>query len=259
MSDPRQRARIFRGLHVPGKPVILFNAWDAGSARAVAEAGARAIATGSWSVAAAHGYEDREKLPLALAIANLERIVAAVELPVTIDLEAGYGKEPESVADTMAKAVAAGAVGCNLEDQIIGGDALFSIPDQAARIRAARAAATNAGVPAFLNARTDVYLKAGPAGRDEAVLDDAVRRAQAYAEAGADGLFVPGLLEEAQIGRLCKASPLPVNIMILPGAPPPRRLAELGVARISHGPGPYRLAMKALEDAARSAFTETDS
>src|SRR5512145_2200588 len=120
--NQQEYARAFRKLHVPGNPVILFNAWDAGSARVVANAGAKAIATGSWSVAAAHGCDDGERLPLELAIANLERIAAAVALPVTIDLEAGYGIPPAAVAASVAQAIAAGAIGCNLEDRIIGGD-----------------------------------------------------------------------------------------------------------------------------------------
>ena len=254
MPTQQERARAFQALHVPGDPVVLYNVWDAGSAQAVARAGARALATGSWSVAAAHGYGDGEKLPLELALANLERIVAAVELPVTLDLEAGYGRAPAAVGESAARALAAGAVGFNLEDRIIGEPGLYPVADQAARLGAARAAAERAGVAAFLNARTDLFLKADSARHDEALVDAALERARAYAAAGASGLFAPGLVDERLIEKLCAASPLPVNIMVLPKAPPARRLAELGVARISHGPGPYRLAMQALEEAARQAL-----
>ncbi|HKR23657.1 MAG TPA: isocitrate lyase/phosphoenolpyruvate mutase family protein, partial [Allosphingosinicella sp.] len=121
---PASKFETFAALHVPGEPLILYNAWDAGSAKVVAEAGARAIATGSASVAAAHGYDDAEGLPLALALANAERVVAAVELPVTIDFEGGYAVAPEGVAANMAKLAATGAVGCNFEDQIVGGEGL---------------------------------------------------------------------------------------------------------------------------------------
>jgi 2-methylisocitrate lyase-like PEP mutase family enzyme len=250
-----ERARRFHDLHQPGNPLILYNAWDAGSARAVAAAGASAIATGSWSVAAAHGYDDGEKLPLELALTNLERIVAAVELPVSLDFEGGYGAEPEALGTNVARALARGAVGFNLEDRVIDGEGLYTVEAQSARLAAARAAAEQVGIDAYINARTDLFLKSEPARHDDALLDQALERARAYAEAGASGLFVPGLVDEALIERLCRSTPLPVNIYVQPTTPPARRLAELGVARISHGPGPYRLAMKKLEEAARAALS----
>src|SRR3546814_253835 len=126
MTSQKDKARQFATLHKPGEPLILFNAWDPGSAKVVEEAGARAIATGSWSVAAAFGFEDGEKLPRELALANLERIVSAVSLPVTVDLEGGYGRAPAEVAETASRAIGAGAIGCNLEDQVVGGDGLFA-------------------------------------------------------------------------------------------------------------------------------------
>jgi 2-methylisocitrate lyase-like PEP mutase family enzyme len=258
MPTQVERATVFNGLHTPGKPLILFNAWDAGSAAVVARAGGKAIATGSWSVAAAHGYADGELLPLELALANLREIVAAVDLPVTIDLETGYGRSPDAVAETFAKTLGNGAIGANLEDQVIGSETLHSAADQSSRLRAARGAADSLAIPAFINARTDLFLKADPGRHDDALLDAALRRAEAYAEAGASGFFAPGLVNERLIGRLCAACPLPVNILVRPGAPPPKRLAELGVARISHGPGPYRLAMRAIEEAARDAFSGVD-
>jgi 2-methylisocitrate lyase-like PEP mutase family enzyme len=254
MTTQREHAETFHRLHRKGNPLVLFNTWDAGSSRVVAEAGAKAIATGSWSVAAAYGFGDGEALPLDVAIENLKRIVAVVQLPVTIDLEAGYGNAPEIVAATVARAMEAGAIGFNLEDQMIGGEGLYTIDAQAARIRAARAAADSAGIPAFINARTDVFLKAPAQKHDDAMVDAALQRASAYAAAGASGFFVPGLVDEKHIARVCAASPLPVNIMMMPAAPNARRLAELGVARISHGPGPYRQMMRALTDAAREVF-----
>jgi 2-methylisocitrate lyase-like PEP mutase family enzyme len=254
MSSQLDRATAFHRLHVTGNPVVLYNIWDAGTAQAVARTGAAAIATGSWSVAAAHGFGDGEQLPLELALANLREIVGAVELPVTIDLEAGYGPEAHIVAESVSKVLQAGAVGFNLEDQIIGTDTLYSIADQATRIRAAREAADRLGIPAFINARTDLFLKADPARHDGALVQAAIERAEAYAQAGASGFFAAGLIDEALVGRMCAASPVPVNILVRPGAPSARRLAELGVARISHGPAPYRAAMAAIEAAALRAL-----
>ena len=256
MSIQLERAAVFHRLHVKGTPVVLYNIWDAGTAQAVARAGARAIATGSWSVAAAHGYEDGERLPFALALANLREIVGAVDLPVTLDLEAGYGGSSDAVADSVAAVLQAGAIGFNLEDQIIAGapGAFYTIADQSARLRAARAAADRAAIPAFINARTDLFLHAEPAGHTAELVDQALERAAAYADSGASGFFAPGLIDEPLIGKLCAACPLPVNILARPHAPSPQRLADLGVARISHGPGPYREAMRALETAARAVL-----
>jgi 2-methylisocitrate lyase-like PEP mutase family enzyme len=246
-----EKARLFASLHRPGEPVILYNAWDAGSARAVAEAGAKAIATGSWSVAAAQGFHDAESLPLDLALANAERVAEAVELPVTIDFEGGYAVAPEALAANMARLAATGAIGCNIEDQVIGGEGLHPAELQAARIGAARAAA---GPDFFINARTDIFLKAKRETHDAAMVDEALERGRAYADAGASGFFVPGLADPALLVRLCAASPLPVNFMAFPGAPETGDVAAAGVARISHGPFPYRLALKALKEAAEAVY-----
>ena len=249
-----EKARAFAALHIPGSPVILFNAWDPGSAKSVAEAGAKAIATGSWSVAAANGFSDAEALPFDLALANAERIVKAVDLPVTLDFEGGYAVEPPELAANFALVLSTGAIGCNFEDQVVGGEGLHPVKVQAARIEALRREAERAGIPAFINARTDIFLKAGPEAHDAAAVDQALERAHAYADAGASGFFVPGLADERLLARVCESSPLPVNAMMFPGMPSTKRLAELGLARISHGPGPYRHAMKALTEAARAAL-----
>ncbi len=243
--------RAFAALHVPGNPVILFNAWDAGSAKVVAEAGAKAIATGSASVAGAQGFGDAEALPLGLALANAARVVEAVALPVTIDFEGAYAVEPEGVAANMKRLAATGAVGCNFEDQVVGGEGLYEIADQVARIAAAREAV---GRDFFINARTDMFLKAKPATHDGAMVDAALERARAYADAGASGFFVPLLSDLALLERFCAASPLPVNFMAFPGAPSAREVAGTGVARISHGPFPWKLAMAALKDAAAKEY-----
>jgi 2-methylisocitrate lyase-like PEP mutase family enzyme len=250
MSERNERARVFRALHVPRRPLILYNVWDAGSAAAVARAGALAIATGSWSVAAAQGFGDGEQLPFEAALATLARIVAGVVLPVSIDLEAGYGASPAAVADSVRAVADAGAVGFNIEDGVAGGD--IRPPDeQAARIAAAR----EADAAMFINARIDLFLRSG-AGEHATLFDEATERANAYAEAGADGIFIPGLADAALIRRFCQASPRPVNIMAAPGSPSREQLAGLGVARISHGPFPYRSAIAALEEEARAALSD---
>jgi 2-methylisocitrate lyase-like PEP mutase family enzyme len=251
MTSPSDKYRAFAALHVPGDPVILFNVWDAGSAKVVAEAGAKAIATGSASVAGAQGFTDAEALPLGLALANAARVVEAVDLPVTIDFEGAYAVEPDGVAASMARLAATGAIGCNFEDQVIGGEGLHDKPVQAARIAAARAAV---GPDFFINARTDIFLKAKADTHDQAKVDAALERAKAYADAGASGFFIPGLADLALLERFCAASPLPVNFMAWPGTPPVAEIAATGIARISHGPFPWRLAMAALKDAAAKEY-----
>ena len=251
MPSPADAFDTFAALHIKGDPLVLFNCWDAGSAVAIAKAGAKALATGSWSVAEAHGHRDGEELPFELVVANAARIVRAVELPVSIDLEGGYGAAPAAVAASARAIAGAGAIGCNFEDRVVKGEGLHGIADQAARIAAMREAV---GRAFFINARTDIFLAATPETHDDAMLDAAIARAKAYADAGASGFFAPGLRDEALIARLCDAVALPVNIMMAPGVPAHARLAALGVARISHGPGPYRQAMAAVEAAARAIY-----
>jgi 2-methylisocitrate lyase-like PEP mutase family enzyme len=242
------KADSFQALHVKGDPLILFNAWDAGSAKAVAEAGAKAIATGSWSVAAAQGYADGEVMPLDQVLANIARIAEAVELPVTIDFERGYAEAPDEIAGNAAAAAEAGAIGCNFEDGLADGG-IRAVEEQAKRIAAIDAATESF----FINARTDLFLHSAPE-THEGLIGEALERGAAYGGAGAGGLFVPGLSDERLIERLCSDCSLPVNIMIWPGRTPPlRRLAELGVARISHAGGPWRIAMAALKEAAARA------
>lgn len=241
----------FAALHVSGSPVILFNVWDAGSAKVVAGAGAKAIATGSWSVAAANGHDDGEALPIDLAIETARRIVASVDLPVSIDFEGGYAVSPGDLAANAARLKGTGAIGCNFEDQIVGGAGLPPIDTQATRVAAMRNAV---GTEFFINARTDIFLQAEPDAHDSAKVDDAVTRGRAFAAAGASGFFVPGLVDLDLLARVCRDVPLPVNAMAFPGAPAADAFAAAGVARISHGPSPYRIAMAALQDAARTAY-----
>ncbi len=245
----RNAVQEFASLHMPGNPLILYNIWDAGSAIAVEKAGAKAVATGSWGVAGANGFGDGEKLPLDIALANLERIITSTSLPVTIDMEAGYGKDANAVATSVLRAAQSGAIGINLEDKDPATRQLFSVDDQCARI----AAAAQSGV--FVNARADLFILTPPAEHNDAILDLLLERAEAYAAAGANGLFVPFLETPHLIERLCRSTPLPVNIMMRPTCPSHKQLAELGVARISHGHGPWADAMTALETDAKAIYT----
>lgn len=242
----------FAARHVPGDPLVLFNVWDAGSALAVAKSGAKAIATGSASVAMANGFGDGEKLPMEFALANAKRIVEAVDLPVTVDFEGGYAADPAEAGRNVARLVEAGAIGCNFEDQIVGGEGLFSIEEQAERIASVRQAV---GSGFFINCRTDLFLKTPQETHDAAMLDEAIARARAYAEAGASGFFVPMLGDLDLLRRLCSESPIPVNFMTYPGCPSNADVAATGVARISHGPFPFMALMGQLEEAARAAIS----
>lgn len=250
--DQAERARLFAEYHTKGQPILLTNIWDAGSAKAVVDAGAKAIATGSWSMAAAQGYEDGERMPFQFVEQVVTRIVRAVALPVTVDLEAGYAIEPEAVADNVTRIVAAGAIGINIEDGVVNGIDLYSVPDQCRRIAAVRRQVEGLGIALCLNARTDLFFKAKNDAHG-ALLSEAIERAKAYAEAGASCFFAPGLADDNLIGDLCATVALPVNVMVLDAASAVRRIAGLGVARISEGPGPFIRSMSSLTAQARDA------
>lgn len=227
----------FRALHIPGDPLILVNIWDAGSAKAVAAAGVKAIATGSYGVAGAQGRADGEDFPLADVFENLARILSVTDLPVTIDMESGYGADPAAVGASVGRARAAGAAGINMEDRLPGRNDLLPIAQAQARYRAA----ADTGI--FVNARCDVFRGADVAKDGERLVAAVLERARAYADAGAGSLFVPFLLDPKCIGAICDASPLPVNILRGKGGPTHAELASLGVARISHGHQPWAAAM----------------
>ena len=244
-----KKAKQFAALHVKGTPVILYNAWDAGSAKTIVDAGATAIATSSWSVASAQGYEDGEDLPLPLAEQIVERIAAAVDVPVTVDFEGGYSDDDRKLASNISKLLDLGIIGINFEDRVVKGSGLYDIDRQAKRIAAIRHAAERKGVPLFINARTDVFL--GNSGD----VDEALERAKAYASAGASGFFIPGLTEADHIRRIAEEATLPVNVMVMEGVPSNDKLAKLGVARVSYGPIPYIEAMEALQKKASKLFS----
>lgn len=218
MASQVEKARRFARLHEEGM-LILPNAWDAGSAVIIAAAGAPAIATTSGGVAWSMGRPDGQDLTREQMIEQVKSIVRAVDLPVTADVEGGYGPGPEDVAATVEAAVAAGVVGVNIEDSKAPGGPLFSAAEQAARLKAGSAAAEAVGLPELvINARTDVFLYG--IGKEEERLAEVIGRAEAYAEAGATSLFVPGLLDLAILEELVKSTPLPINAMAGPGAPP---------------------------------------
>ncbi|TQJ18094.1 isocitrate lyase/PEP mutase family protein [Kribbella jejuensis] len=230
-------ARRLRELHEQ-PPLVLPNAWDAGSARAIEAAGAQAIATTSAGVAWAHGVDDAGGLDRAAAVAAVRAICAAVSVPVTVDVEAGYG----DVARTVREVVEAGAVGVNLEDSTAR--VLDEPAVHAERIRVAR---ETGGAELVINARTDTYLFGDRTGT--------IERAKRYADAGADVLFVPGVVDLPTIAELVKESPLPVNVMVGPGAPSVHELAEVGVVRISVGPAITGAAYALATAAAREVLT----
>ncbi|MFJ9369705.1 isocitrate lyase/phosphoenolpyruvate mutase family protein [Nocardia sp. NPDC101769] len=241
-NDRPRLAEQFRAMHADAT-LVLPNAWDALSAALIARAGAPAIATTSAAVSWALGRGDGQQLSRAEMVEQVRRIADAVTVPVSADIEGGYGPSAEEVVDTVAAVIEAGAVGVNLEDSRTGGGPLFEIAEQSARIRAARAAAEGNGLPRLvINARTDVYLFGIGAPEDR--FDEVVARAHAYAEAGADSLFVPGLLDLDVLRELTGKTPLPVNVMVgagapavaEAGAPAVAELAAVGVRRISFGP-----------------------
>ena len=252
-----EKAKRFAELHLARAPLVLYNAWDAGSAKSIVDAGAKAIATSSWSVAAAQGYGDGEAIPIELAEQIVGRIAATVDIPVTVDFEGGYSEDDGELAANISRLLDLGVIGINFEDRIVKGSGLYSLDRQARRIAAIRKAAEQKGIDLFINARTDVFFEHG---EDAAqAVSEALGRAQAYAAVGASGFFIPGLVDDALIGRICEGVTLPVNVMVMDGVPSTDRLSELGVARISYGPIPYIRAMRALGQDARTTLNEASA
>ncbi len=246
------KARAFAAMHQSGKPVVLYNVWDAGSAKALAAAGSPVIATGSVGIAGTLGYVDGQQIPLDEALFMVRRITASVNVPVTVDFEGAYATDPTEITANVARLIDAGAVGLNFEDQVVGGTGLHAPEVQAARIAAVRAAGAARNLPLFINARTDMFLKA-PADTHKSLLPEVLARAATYAAAGASGFFVPGLIDPALMTAVVQGTTLPVNAMASPTQQPAPVLAGLGVARISHGPFPWRAAMAAFADGWRAA------
>ncbi len=239
------RARELLRLHLAPELLVLVNVWDVISAKVVAAApGVKALATASQSIAASHGYPDGEQIPRDEMIDAVGRIARAVSLPVTADLEAGYG----DAGETVRRAIQVGIVGANLEDQ------LKPLPEAVKAVAAAVQAGTSAGVPFVLNARTDAFLRLGDKPRSVA-LADAIERGRAYLEAGASTFFVPGKLDEAEVTALVAAlGRQKVNLIAVPGSLPLPKMQELGVARVSFGPWSQNVALTAFADFAAAAL-----
>lgn len=239
MTNVAAQAQSLLALHADPKLLRVVNVWDAISAKIVADVeGTRALATASHSIAVAHGYEDGENIPVDLMIATVGRIVAATELPVTADLEAGYGDPGE----TVRKAIGVGAVGANLEDQ------MKPLTESVAAVEAALAAGQAEGVEFVLNARTDAFLRAGDRPHAD-VLADAIERGSAYLAAGAPVVFVPGAVSEDDIVAIVDVwGPQKLTLIGAPGSVPLARMEELGVARVSYGPFSQSVALMALQD-----------
>jgi 2-methylisocitrate lyase-like PEP mutase family enzyme len=236
----REKAHRLQELHSGAKILVLPNVWDAMSARIVDAEGFPAVATSSSGCAAVFGYPDEQRIPRGEMIYLIAKIVASVDIPVTADVEAGYDDPVQTALDV----VAAGAVGLNLEDRING--EILPIDEQKRRIRAVR---SGCGFPLVINARTDIFLAAH--GEESTRFDRAVERLNEYHEAGADCLFCPGVQDAETIGRLVAAVRGPLNILAVPGSPSIAELRDLGVARVSFGGGPSRVAMGAFRGFAR--------
>ena len=250
--DQRAKAEALRDLHVPGDPLLLLNAWDAASAVVIARAGARAIASSSAAAANALGYADGQQLTREQMLGAVAAIAGAVDLPVTADMEAGYGDAPEAAAATARGVVKVGAVGLNMEDLSDGDEDLLPIERFATKIAAVRAVGDETGIPLVLNARTDVFL--GQVGDPSTRLERAVERGRAYLAAGADCIFVPGVIDPGVITALVQGIDGPVSVLAVPGSPPLTELKAFGVARISTGSGPYRAALALARRMAQEAY-----
>jgi 2-methylisocitrate lyase-like PEP mutase family enzyme len=244
-SELETRCRLLRSLHVPGTPLVLPNAWDVASARAVVAAGFPVVATTSGGVAASLGYEDHERAPGEEMLAAAARIAGDLNVPMTVDAEAGYAMKPADLVATLRKI---GAAGCNLEDTNHATGELRDPVEQAEWLRAVRTEASEQRYGLVINARIDVFLTAGGPGADRKtqaqLVSEALRRAHAYVEAGADCVFPIVLWERDALERFISHAPAPVNVLRIPPAPSHAELAKLGVARISYGGLLHHEAMK---------------
>src|SRR5215831_2097055 len=253
-----QKAEQLRKLHTGGRILVLPNAWDVPSARVVEELGYPAIATTSAGIANVLGYPDGERISRDEMLEMVGRIARAVRVPVTADMEAGYGTTLKDMDETARALVAAGAVGMNLED-VTGADESSQVETtlQMEKIRTIRNVSSSLGVPLVVNARTDVYLM--PIGPAETRFERTVERLRAYAKAGADCVFAPAVKDADTIAKLVKAVEAPLNILLMPGAPNLNELERLGVARASIGSGLMRASLGTAWKIARAMFLRHDS
>jgi 2-methylisocitrate lyase-like PEP mutase family enzyme len=248
-----EKAEKFRKLHHGPRMLLLPNAWDVASARILEECGHPAIATTSAGIAYSLGYPDGQRISREEMLEMVGRIARAVRVPVTADLEAGYGTTPKEMAETVKAAIEAGAIGMNLED-VTGDDESSQVPLslQVEKIHAIRETAASLGVPFVLNARTDVYLM--PIGPEATRFERTVERLRAYRKGGADCLFAPGVYDRDTIAKLVKAVDGPLNILANPACPPITELEKIGVARVSAGSGIMRAAMGAVQRIGKEMF-----
>ena len=254
-TSQSDKIAAFKRLHHVDTPLLIYNVWDAGSAKALADASSPAVGTSSWAVAAAQGYEDGEFVPLDVALQTVERIIQSVDIPVTVDFEGGYAESPEDVGANARRLIDVGIAGLNFEDRVVHGDGLYTIELQAERIAAIRKAADDASESIFINARTDIFLQS----EDHASgLSSALDRAAAYKEAGADGFFVPGLADPSLIKEVCDGTDLPVNVMVRADPASAKALADTSVSRISLGPFNYFEAIETFKQRYK-AFAEAIS
>lgn len=226
----------FHELHQNESPLFLYNVWDAGAAKILSENGAEAIATSSWSVAEAQGYNDGQKMPFSELLFVVKNIVKSVDIPVTVDFESGYSEEIKEVCKNFASLIKTGVAGINFEDQNIIKGGLFETEIQSQRIMALREKANELGVNVFINARTDVFLQESDPAKHVELVDEAINRGLAYRVAGANGFFIPGLTDQSLISKICSAVDLPVNVMDLSEKPDLNAYSKLGVKRVSIGP-----------------------
>ena len=253
-NDLREKAERLRALHRGNRPLVLVNAWDAATARIFERAGSAAIATTSAGIAFSSGYPDGQKIPRGRMVEAVARICKAVSVPVTADMEAGYGDSPEELHRAVSGVLDAGAVGMNLEDGASApGEPLTDLRLQLEKIRAVREACGRLGVPIVLNARTDAYLDR--VGSEDEMFEETIRRGEAYRDAGADCVFVPGLTDRSIIGELVRRLACPINVLAVAGSPSIGDLASLGVARVSLGSGPVRAAMSLMQRLAEEVLT----
>jgi 2-methylisocitrate lyase-like PEP mutase family enzyme len=251
MSNPSANAERFRLLHQGPQLLILANAWDAASARMIEADGARAVATTSAGLAWCCGFPDGNALAPDNLLHAVENIIRVIRVPLTVDVEGGYGSTPEAVAERVASVIRAGAAGINIED---GAEPPQVLAD---RIRAVRAVASKLGVDLFINARTDVLLRGLASGSH--AIDEVVKRADGYRAAGADGVFVPAVVDRSAIAELVSQIPIPLNVMAVPGLPGARELADLGVRRLSAGAAIAQSAFGHARTLARSLLTDGSS
>ncbi len=253
--NQEMQAKSFKELHKPGQPIILYNIWDASSARAVAAAGAPAVATGSKPLASSQGFPDGENIPVERLLETVKQISGSVDVPVSVDFEGGYaGNDEELLYTNVQKLIATGAVGLNFEDQIVGKSELYSIGEQVKRIAIVRQAASEAGISIFINARTDIFLKEKDVTIHGNLLSEVKERGMAYLDAGADGFFVPGLVAPDLIANVCESVQLPVNVLKSPASPSLEVLSQCKVGRVSYGPFAMVELMNTLTDRASQLY-----